>query len=432
MPTFLLTWNPACWPWGGLKDAVEQTARGVAYEQPWSCGRRKNIGPGDEVFLIRLGREPRGIMGFGSVIGPPQLDKHWNPDRSDNIPYAPVVIDRVVDPYEDGVIPLSDLTATEPLSSVHWSTQSSGILIPDDSAAVLHQIWQRFIEEVDAVAAARRLFVPGKTYRRADLHERFGGQRQGGISTPAKHPIILLFTGESGHKYGYSDGFQGDGTFLYTGEGQVGDMQMTKGNKAIRDHALNGKTLHLFELIGDGRCQYMGMAQYAGHEDGSTDDINKKPRRAIIFELALESSSAAPRPPRMSSKCQAEPQGLWRKELAELRTLALQSASRTSSTIETKRNVQQRSNAVRVYVLKRSAGICEGCGRDAPFVDKQSRPYLEPHHLIRRADDGPDHPTWVAALCPNCHRRVHSGKDGDEFNADLINHIREKEVALQK
>jgi len=89
------------------------------------------------------------------------------------------------------------------------------------------------------------LFVPGRTYRRRDLHKRLGGQRQGGISTPKSRNIILLFTGESGKQHGYDDDWTDDGIFLYTGEGQHGDMRFVAGNKAIRDHSITGKDLHL-------------------------------------------------------------------------------------------------------------------------------------------------------------------------------------------
>jgi 5-methylcytosine-specific restriction protein A len=90
----------------------------------------------------------------------------------------------------------------------------------------------------------------GKTYnRRRDLHDKYGGQRQGGISTPSAHPLIFLFTGESGAQYGYRDGPRPDGTCWYTGEGQVGDMEMVRGNRAIRDHVTDGKQLHLFEDV---------------------------------------------------------------------------------------------------------------------------------------------------------------------------------------
>ena len=68
------------------------------------------------------------------------------------------------------------------------------------------------------------LFVPGKLYRRRDLHKEFGGQRQGEISTPAKAPFIFLITGESGTQHGYSDEWTNEGVFLYTGEGQRGHV----------------------------------------------------------------------------------------------------------------------------------------------------------------------------------------------------------------
>jgi hypothetical protein len=75
------------------------------------------------------------------------------------------------------------------------------------------------------------LFIPGKVYnRRRDIHARYGGQEGGGISTPAAHPMVFLFTGKAGIQFGYGhDRWREDGLFDYTGEGQVGDMQMGAG-----------------------------------------------------------------------------------------------------------------------------------------------------------------------------------------------------------
>jgi 5-methylcytosine-specific restriction protein A len=74
---------------------------------------------------------------------------------------------------------------------------------------------------------------------------------------------------------------------------------------------------------------------------------------------------------------------------------------------------------VRNYVLLRAEGSCEGCSAVAPFHRKDGTPYLEPHHIRRLSDGGPDHPAYVIALCPNCHRRVHVGEDGGKYNAKL-------------
>lgn len=65
---------------------------------------------------------------------------------------------------------------------------------------------------------AQQELVVGEVYRRTVIHDQFGGQRQGGISTPAGEPVILLFTGSSGPQHSYDDGWV-DGVFCYFGEG---------------------------------------------------------------------------------------------------------------------------------------------------------------------------------------------------------------------
>ena len=58
------------------------------------------------------------------------------------------------------------------------------------------------------------LYTLGSMYnRRQDIHGQFGGQQQGGICTPAAHPIIFIFTGESGEQHGYTDGWTDEGTY---------------------------------------------------------------------------------------------------------------------------------------------------------------------------------------------------------------------------
>ncbi|MCH7921233.1 MAG: hypothetical protein IIC50_25095 [Planctomycetes bacterium] len=55
-------------------------------------------------------------------------------------------------------------------------------------------------------------------------------------------------------------------------------------------------------------------------------------------------------------------------------------------------------------------------------------------HLVL-ADGGPDHPRWVAAVCPNCHKRVHYGKDGADFNrgiVDLISRLEPDDLGVPK
>ena len=77
------------------------------------------------------------------------------------------------------------------------------------------------------------------------------------------------------------------------------------------------------------------------------------------------------------------------------------------------------AKAIRQYVLERANGYCEGCNLPAPFMTADGKPYLEPHHIRRLSDGGPDHPRWVAAVCANCHRRAHYSRDAVVFNQTL-------------
>lgn len=117
-------------------------------------------------------------------------------------------------------------------------------------------------------------------------------------------------------------------------------------------------------------------------------------------------------------------QALKSANMEELRRVALLHAS---ASLPAKRRAafhRAASTAIRLYVLSRADGRCEGCGAPAPFETAAGTPYLEPHHTTRRADDGPDHPARVIAVCPNCHRRAHYASDAQKFNATLIRRVK--------
>jgi len=62
-------------------------------------------------------------------------------------------------------------------------------------------------------------------------------------------------------------------------------------------------------------------------------------------------------------------------------------------------------------VSERAAGNCERCKKAAPFKRQSDHsPYLEVHHKVRLADGGDDTVKNALALCPNCHREAHFGK----------------------
>lgn len=137
-------------------------------------------------------------------------------------------------------------------------------------------------------------FEVGALYnRQKQIHGVFGGQRQGGISTPKEHPLVIAFTGEAGVAHGYHDFWDDDEVFHYFGEGQVGDMKYAGGNQAIAEHVKNGETLVLFQMLGK-RLPYRYLGKFAcksSYIRPDTPDRDGQPRAAIVFRLEpLEAS----------------------------------------------------------------------------------------------------------------------------------------------
>jgi 5-methylcytosine-specific restriction protein A len=260
------------------------------------------------------------------------------------------------------------------------------------------------------------LFEIGRKYRRRDLHAKYGGQAQRGIITPRSWPIIMLVTGNSGVAHGYLDEWIDEGMFRYFGEGRSGDMTFTGGNKAIRDHVADGRDLHVFRAVGRGMVEYIGQMTSSGFEYvENVPGSDGLPRRAIAFLLVREGAFDRPSPEIDQAIVELE-----HASLEELRRIASAPVGRSVVPTELRRWVYKRSRALRMYVLGRAAGKCEGCGQNAPFAGNDGRPFLEAHHTRRLSDGGPDHPRWVTALCPNCHRRAHYSNDSRSFNEHLM------------
>jgi len=228
----------------------------------------------------------------------------------------------------------------------------------------------------------------------------------------------LLFSSPAGVSYGYHDSFQENGTYWYTGEGQRGDMTLTRGNRAILEHEKRGRTLELFEHEDRGLFRYQGRAQYLKHHEELRPDADGASRRAIVFELELLPvlETTVDR-----ARATDTPSPRWKMPLDQLRSLALAAAPRGAPTHARIRILRVRSDAVRLYVQRRANGVCELCEVPAPFKRRDGTPFLEAHHLDRISDGGPDHPAHVAAVCPNCHRAVHCASDGSTRNDRLRN-----------
>ena len=87
------------------------------------------------------------------------------------------------------------------------------------------------------------------------------------------------------------------------------------------------------------------------------------------------------------------------------RYTAVKNVNKEPKTAETV--VYYRDPYLKQMVKRIADGKCQYCGKDAPFMDKQGKPYLETHHVTRLAEGGEDVIDNGVAICPNCHRKVH-------------------------
>lgn len=138
--TYLLAWNPKHFHWGDLDAAIKAVESDGLWNDRWSCGNVTGIEPGSRFFLIRLGAEPRGIVGSGVIEGAPEEGKHWNPDRAEEgetTNFIRIRFDAL------GRVPIVRRSELErpPFGGVTWDTQMSGVRIPEAVAGALEAEW---------------------------------------------------------------------------------------------------------------------------------------------------------------------------------------------------------------------------------------------------------------------------------------------------
>jgi hypothetical protein len=136
----------------------------------------------------------------------------------------------------------------------------------------------------------------GAALPRKEIHDRFGGVREGGISPVLdKSKNIMIFSHPRANaENGYEpDVWLDDDTFLYCGEGPSGDQQMVRYNKSVLQHAEKDKILRVFDGT-RGEVTYKGAFALDAeipwlHKDSIGFDGN--PRKVIMFRMLRVNST---------------------------------------------------------------------------------------------------------------------------------------------
>jgi 5-methylcytosine-specific restriction protein A len=81
-----------------------------------------------------------------------------------------------------------------------------------------------------------------------------------------------------------------------------------------------------------------------------------------------------------------------------------------------------RDPRVVAWVRAEAGGMCELCGREAPF-SRNGLPFLEVHHVVPLGEGGTDAVENAVAVCPNCHRRAHLSDDSEAITEALYQDV---------
>lgn len=87
------------------------------------------------------------------------------------------------------------------------------------------------------------------------------------------------------------------------------------------------------------------------------------------------------------------------------------------------RDFKKRNNSI-----NRAKGICENniCVNKTPFQNDSGDIFLESHHINFLSEGGKDKLDNMIALCPNCHREAHHGKNRKHLKKQFLQIIKEK------
>lgn len=146
MNYWLLTWNPVRTFWddksGGFADLINRINQVGKVYDTWSTGNNISIKEGDRVFLIRLGKEPRGIVASGYAATDVFVSPHWEKQRAlkgDTSKHIYIEFDKMLNICDS---PLTMPVLKEIAPNYKWSSQISGISIPEEIVRKMEKLWK--------------------------------------------------------------------------------------------------------------------------------------------------------------------------------------------------------------------------------------------------------------------------------------------------
>lgn len=140
---FLVNPNLAYDPYPDWRAWEPKIDKGKFPQSTWNTGnRRSGMAPGDRAFIVKVGEDPRGLVGACVLTSGIYLGPHWNPEaRSVETGYVDIEMRAVMD--LDDPLTLDELRTIGDF--VQWTPRQSGTVIPDQVGDLL---WSILFDEI--------------------------------------------------------------------------------------------------------------------------------------------------------------------------------------------------------------------------------------------------------------------------------------------
>lgn len=275
-------------------------------------------------------------------------------------------------------------------------------------------------------------YTANKIYNRADIHaaaKEIGlppGNDTAGITVVGTE--LCVFWNPYRGLYA-NEWIKQPDEFIYSGEGSVGPMRDTAGNRRLKVCHEDGTPVPVFYKVQRTGSHWMHLGGFTVMESiaGISRDAKDDLRYDIRFRFLRIARKIVTPPlpafsPSMPPAAPAESE-LW--AMVEARAKA--TAGERKRATRTNRDKRVSDPLLTFYVIQRAinhGGFCESCGLAPEWTDDFGRPHFQAHHI----NPDIDLVDWIGAVCGTCHDRLHHGSDRRERAESLRTTVRERQT----
>lgn len=144
MKTVILKWNPAFSSYSMEQYLAEmREAREGYFNFNWSVWNHDQIHEGDRFYWVKLGYGQTGIVGMGTISSDPYSGEDWSGKGRQTF-YVDLEPQLLLNP--DGLPILTAFQLDKELPSFDWHKGHSGVVLSDEEAQKLNQLWDEFVQ----------------------------------------------------------------------------------------------------------------------------------------------------------------------------------------------------------------------------------------------------------------------------------------------